>query len=116
MKRFYKISLLHVLVPHCQVLICLCLTPKTGINDFHKALGHPSAEDTTRRMQTFYGLNLSGTMDRCVNCAEGKNRLQNINKDAEGGSKIPGECLSIDTSLLDQEQKLGMIKILVVGT
>jgi hypothetical protein len=55
-------------------------------------------------------------MDRCVNCAEGKNRLQNINKDAEGGSKIPGECLSIDTSLLDQEQKLGMIKILVVGT
>jgi hypothetical protein len=57
-----------------NVALALFASGKTvGINDFHKALGHPT-EDTTRRTGTFYGLKLSGIMNPCVDCGEGKSQ------------------------------------------
>jgi hypothetical protein len=86
-----------------NVALALFASGKTvGINDFHKALGHPT-EDTTRRTGKLYGLKLSGTMNPCVDCGEVKSQQQNMNKDAEGGSQIPGEHLFIDISLIKKK-------------
>jgi hypothetical protein len=59
-----------------------------------------------RRTATFYGLKLWGTMDPHVDCTEGKSKQQNMTKGAKGGSKIPGECLFMDISLI-KKRSLG---------
>ena len=73
-----------------------------GINEFHEALGHPS-EDTTKQTASLYGLKLSGMLDPCIDCAEGKSRKRNMNKESEGGSETPGERILIDQSSIKKK-------------
>ena len=79
----------------------------------HKALGHQS-EDTTRRTAAFYGLKLTGKLDPCFDCAEGKSRQRDVKKETEDRSEIPGERLYLDQTTIKKKSLGGSKNWLLV--
>ncbi len=67
------------------------------INEYHKALGHPS-EAITHATAQAEGILLKGNFSPCEDCALGKARQTNVSKKAVPGSTNKGEQLFIDTS------------------
>ena len=64
---------------------------------FHQICGHAG----THLMQAtakYYGVELSGTVQKCVSCSLEKIRQKNIPKENENKSKIPGERMYLDIS------------------
>ncbi len=67
------------------------------INQYHKALGHPS-EAITRATAHAEGILLKGNFSPCEDCALGKARQANVSKKAVPRSTNKGERLFIDIS------------------
>ncbi len=67
------------------------------INEYHKALGHPS-EAITCASAHAEGVSLKGNFNPCEDCALGKARQNNVSKKAVPRSTNKGERLFIDIS------------------
>jgi hypothetical protein len=75
---------------------------KFDINKMHQVLGH-CGEDCLRLTAKANNWELTGKYNACVDCALGKAKQKNINKNWTGGSKVPGERLFIDISSIQGE-------------
>ncbi len=67
------------------------------INEYHKALGHPS-QAITRTRDYAEGILLKGNFHPCEDCALGKARQANMSKKAVPRSTNKGKWLFIDVS------------------
>ena len=70
---------------------------KIDYNLLHAMLGHPGSA-SVQRTATSLGLELTGSLEKCPDCATAKMRQKNIPKENENRSLTPGERLYIDTS------------------
>jgi hypothetical protein len=68
---------------------------KFDINKLHKAIGH-CGEEALKITAKSYDWKLFGKLETCEDCAIGKAKQKNTNKEWLQGSKNPGERLYID--------------------
>jgi hypothetical protein len=70
---------------------------KIKYENLHAMLGHPGSA-SVQRTANYLGLELTGSAEKCPDCATAKMRKKNIPKENENRSLTPGERLYIDTS------------------
>ena len=75
---------------------------KFDINKLHKAIGH-CGEEALKITAKSYDWKLLGKLETCEDCAVGKAKQKNTNKEWLQGSKNPGERLYIDISSIKGE-------------
>ncbi|MGL4341755.1 MAG: reverse transcriptase domain-containing protein, partial [Lactococcus lactis] len=75
---------------------------KIDINDFHRLMGHVHF-DSLKKTAAFYGIVLTGTFNKCYECAISKTRQKNVSKESDSRSKVAGERLFVDISSVKAE-------------
>jgi hypothetical protein len=70
---------------------------KVDINVFHNIMGHANI-DAVRKTASYYGIKLTGTFQKCENCAMAKIRTMPVKKSTETKATKFGERLYIDIS------------------
>jgi hypothetical protein len=75
-------------------------------------MGHVH-EDSLRKMADYYGLKSQGQFITCFECLLAKIRQRNVGKTTEKTSKIPGERLMVDISLV-RSPSFGGSKFLIM--
>jgi hypothetical protein len=70
-----------------------------NVNVFHEMMSHCGV-DKLQKTADIHGLKLTGKLTICKNCALAKARQKNVNKEWKGSSKIPGERIYLDISLV----------------
>jgi hypothetical protein len=71
-----------------------------NINKMHPTLGHVN-EETVKRTDKYYGINLIGNMEKCEHCALAKARQKNVAKISTHKATKVGERLYLDISSVD---------------
>ncbi len=66
-------------------------------NNLHKEFGNPS-EATKRSTGARMGIKVIGKFEPREACILGKSKQWNFNKTVIQSSKVPGECLHLDTN------------------
>jgi len=74
---------------------------KMGINIFHTTIGHPG-EKLLWQTSQFLNIELIGKFNVCKDCAIGKARQKNLNKENKNKSSIAGEQIYLDISSIQQ--------------
>jgi hypothetical protein len=67
------------------------------INTFHRSMAHIH-QDALSKTADYYGNKLRGKFNTCFECSLAKIRQQNVGKDSENRSSVPGERLLVDIS------------------
>ena len=84
------------------------ITSQKSAQVFHERMGHVS-NDSTRYTAKHFGVQLSGALDVCENCAIGKIRKKNLKQETDkvNKAKQPGERLYIDITSMKVANILG---------